>query len=89
MKDGTLGPATSAAVALVATDCLDWDDSLSQRCNTLAFMPLTLATAAMDAPGALHAASNSALVWAEYVRLVRRTAYLGVSESLSMVSTIG
>jgi hypothetical protein len=28
------------------------------------------------------------LVWAEYVRLVRRAAYLGVSESLSIVSTI-
>jgi hypothetical protein len=42
----------------------------------------------MDAPGALQAASNSALVSAEYVRLVRRTAYLGVSESLSIVSTI-
>jgi hypothetical protein len=67
---------------------LDWDDSLSQRCNTLAFMPLALATAAMDAPGALQAAINSALVWAEYVRLVRRTAYRGVSESLSIASTI-
>jgi hypothetical protein len=65
MNDGTLGRATSAAVALVAIDCLDWDDSLSQRCNTLAFMPLALATAAMDAPGALQAASNSALVSAE------------------------
>jgi hypothetical protein len=42
----------------------------------------------MDAPGALQAASNSALVSAEYVRLVRRIAYLGVSESLSIVSTI-
>ena len=42
----------------------------------------------MEAPGALHAASNAALVSAEYVRLVRRTAYLGVSESLSIVSTI-
>jgi hypothetical protein len=28
------------------------------------------------------------LVSAEYVRFVRRTAYLGVSESLSIVSTI-
>jgi len=51
-------------------------------------MLCALATAAMDAPGALHAASNAALVSAEYVRLVRRTAYLGVSESLSIVSTI-
>lgn len=88
MKDGTQGPATSAAVALVSIDCLDWDDPLSHRCSTLAFMPLALATAAIDAPGALHAASNSALVSAEYERLVRRTAYLGVSESLSIVSTI-
>ena len=70
-------------------DCLDWDDSLSQRCNTLAFMPLALATAAIDAPGALQAASSSALVSAEYVRLVCPTAYLGVSESLRIVSTIG
>lgn len=51
-------------------------------------MPCALATAAMDAPGALHAASNVALVSGEYVLLVRRTAYLGVSESLSIVSTI-
>jgi hypothetical protein len=43
----------------------------------------------MDAPGAVHAASNSALVSAEYLRLVRRTEYLGVSESFSIVSTIG
>lgn len=42
----------------------------------------------MDAPGTLHAASNAALVSGEYVRLVHRTAYLGVSESLSIVSTI-
>ena len=51
-------------------------------------MPLALATAAMDVPGALQAASYSALVRAEYVRLVRRTASLGVSESLNIVSTI-
>jgi hypothetical protein len=67
---------------------LGWDDSLSHRCSTLAFMPCALATAAMEAPGALQAASNSALVWAEYVRLVRRAAYLGGSESLIIVSTI-
>lgn len=42
----------------------------------------------MDAPGELQAASNSALVSAEYVRLVRRAANLGISESLSIVSTI-
>ena len=93
MNDGTLWPAMSTAVAPVPTPLpiggRDLDDPLSQRCNTLAFMPLALATAAMDAPGALHADSNSALVSAEYVRLVRRTAYLGVSESLSIVSTIG
>lgn len=63
------------------------DDALSQRCNTLAFMPCALATAAIEAPGALQAASNVALVSGEYVRLVRRTAYLGVSESLSIAST--
>jgi hypothetical protein len=67
---------------------LGWDDSLSQRCNTLAFMPLALASAAMDAPGALQAAINSALFSAKYVRLVRRTAYRGVSESLSITSKI-
>jgi hypothetical protein len=92
MNDGTLWSAKPTAVALVPellpTSGLDWDDSLSQRCNTLAFMACALATAAMDAPGALQAASNSALVWAEYVRLVRRAAYLGISESLSIVSTI-
>ena len=72
MNDGTRWPAMSAAVAAVAPvpaplpiGVLDWDDSLSQRCNTLAFMPCALATAAMDAPGARQAASNSALVSAE------------------------
>jgi hypothetical protein len=54
----------------------------------LAFMPCALATAAMDAPGVLQAVSNSALVLAECVRLVRRAAYRGVSESLSIVYTI-
>ena len=92
MNDGVLRPAMSTAVAPASAPLpsgdLDRDDSLSQRCNTLAFMPLALATAAMDAPGELQAASNSALVSAEYVRLVRRAANLGVSESLSIVSTI-
>jgi hypothetical protein len=92
INDGTLWPAMSTALVPVSAqlpiDCLAWDDSLSQRCNTLALMPLALATAAMDAPGALQAASNWALVSTEYVRLVRRAAYLGVSESLSLVSTI-
>jgi len=63
------------------------DDSFSQRCKTLAFMLCALATAAIDAPGALQAASNTALVSGEYVHLVRRTAYLGMSESLSIAST--
>ena len=92
MNDGTPWSAKPTAAALVPellpTSGLDWDDSLSQRCSTFAFMPCALAIAAMDAPGALQAASNSDLVWAEYVRLVRRAAYRGVSESLSIVSTI-
>ena len=92
MNDGTLLPAMSTVVVSVPAPLpignLVWEVSLSQRCNTLAFMPCALATAAMDAPGALQAASNSALVSAEYVRLVRRAAYLGGSESLSIVSTI-
>jgi hypothetical protein len=92
MNDGTLWSVVLTEVAPVPEPLLisdpHWDGSLSQRCSTLAFMPCALATAAMDAPGALQAAINSALVWAEYVRLVRRNAYLGVSESLSIVSTI-
>lgn len=44
---------------------LDWDDSLSERCKTLAFMPCALATAAMDAPGVLQAARNLAVVTVE------------------------
>lgn len=92
MNDATLWLSVSTVLAQVLGPLpirgLDWDGSLSQRCSTLAFMPCALATAAMDAPGALQAANNSALVSGEYVRLVRRTAYLGVSESLSIVSTI-
>jgi hypothetical protein len=90
MNDGTRWAVMSMAVASAPLLIvgLDWDDSLSQRCNTLAFIPLALATAAMDAPGAPQAAINSALVSAEYVRLVRRTAYRGVSESLSNATTI-
>jgi hypothetical protein len=56
---------SGADAGAAAIGCLDWDVSLSQRCNTLAFMPCALATAAMDAPGAPQAASNSALVSAE------------------------
>jgi len=41
----------------------------------------------MEAPGIRHAATNWALVSTLYVRLVRRTAYLGLFESLSIVST--
>jgi hypothetical protein len=51
-------------------------------------MPCALAIAATDAPGTKHAAINSALMSAEYVRLLRRAVYLGVSESFSIVSTM-
>jgi hypothetical protein len=46
-------------------------------------MPCALAIAATEAPGTKHAATNSALMSAEYVRLLRRAVYLGVSESLN------
>nr|WP_232459960.1 hypothetical protein [Curvibacter sp. AEP1-3] len=90
MNDGTCRAVMSTAVASAPPliGGLDLDDSLSQRCNILAFIQLALATAAMDAPSAQQAAINSALVSAEYVRLVLRAAYLGVSESLSIASTI-
>ena len=63
MNAGTVRSVISRAVEPVLE--LAWDESLSQRCNTLAFMQCELAMAAMDAPGALQAASNSALVSAE------------------------